>query len=60
MKTQLQLSNLVDDGNEYQFVLCVSQKEKPVYYYSRIIYLTDEHTEKPRLVFAHDFWAGIN
>lgn len=27
MKTQLQLSNLVDDGNEYQFVLCVSQKE---------------------------------
>ena len=26
MKTQLQLSNLVDDGNEYQFVLCVSQK----------------------------------
>ena len=25
MKTQLQLSNLVDDGNEYQFVLCVSQ-----------------------------------
>lgn len=57
MKTQLQLSNLVDDGNEYQFVLCVSQKEKPVYYYSRIIYLTDEHTES-LVGFAHDFWQA--
>lgn len=57
MNTQLQLSNLVDDGNEYQFVLCVSQKEKPVYYYSRIIYLTDEHTES-LVGFAHDFWQA--
>lgn len=54
MNAQLQLSNLVDEGNEYQLILCVSQSGTPVYYYSRILYLTDSHTES-LVGFAHDF-----
>ena len=53
----LQLSNLVDEGNEYQFILCVNQKETPVYYYSRVLYLTEGHTES-LVGFAHDFWQA--
>lgn len=53
----LQLSNLVDAGNEYQFILCVNQKEQPVYYYSRVLYLTEGHTES-LVGFAHDFWQA--
>lgn len=54
MNAQLQLSNLVDEGNEYQLILCVSQSGVPVYYYSRILYLTENHTEN-LVGFARDF-----
>lgn len=54
MSAQLQLSNLVDDGNEYKLILCVSQKGVPVYYYSRILYLAEGHTES-LVGFAYDF-----
>ena len=54
MNAQLQLSNLVDEGNEYQLILCVSQSGTPVYYYSRILYLAEGHTES-MVGFARDF-----
>lgn len=54
MNAQLKLSNLVDDKNEYQLILCVSQKGRSVYYYSRILYLSEGHTQS-LVGFARDF-----
>lgn len=54
MTAQLQLSNLVDEGNEYKLILCVNQSGTPVYYYSRILYLAEGHTES-MVGFARDF-----
>lgn len=46
MTTQLRLSNLVDDGNEYQLIFRLEKQGRNVYYYSRVIYFADGSTEK--------------
>ncbi len=54
MTQELQLANLMEDGREYTLVLLIKQGEKTARYYSRVIYMKENHTDT-MLQFVRDF-----
>ncbi len=54
MTQELQLANLMEDGREYTLVFFIKQGEKTTRYYSRVIYMKENHTDT-MLQFVYDF-----
>lgn len=54
MTQELQLANLMEDGREYTLVFMIRQGEKTSRYYSRVIYMEENHTDT-MLQFIRDF-----
>lgn len=44
MTQELQLANLMEDGREYTLILMLQSGENTVRYYSRVIYMEENHT----------------
>lgn len=60
METTLQLSSLVEDKEEYQLILKLTQQEREICYYTRVIYLENGNTEQ-LLAFPGSFiQASVN
>lgn len=55
MKTSLQIENLVEAGEEYLFVLTISNDSQPLHYYTRIMLPEASSNTKKCLAFARDF-----
>ena len=54
IKMQLQFQKLLEEGTEYMLVLMVNEKERPVYFYTRIIFGDDYYVQEA-LDFVTDF-----
>lgn len=54
MTQELQLANLMEDGQEYTLILILKTGEEAVRYYSRVIYMEENHTQE-LLDFVHSF-----
>ena len=52
--TDIQIENLVEQGEEYLFVMTLHGKSQNIYYYTRIMMPTEEYIDKC-LTFAKDF-----
>jgi hypothetical protein len=54
IKTEIQLQNLMEPGQEYIFILTLANQKEEIHYYTRIIHSVDSHIQES-LDFVMDF-----